>query len=129
MTKPLTWKLRNGTKVPISELDDVQLASAIAWARRTHRERVLELALSADRYSQTAPDGAFDDVEQTIRVLAEFGLDLEALFTAATEVALWGYQLADDPTDWAVAEGLPAFEHLLREARRRQLPIGPGALA
>lgn len=101
---PSTWTMRDGTVIPISEMDDSHLFNAIAFLRRRNRAAVRcmawQNALSAARYASTAPDGAADAamgcVEPTLR---------------------------GDHDDEILAERLGAFAALLNEARRRGLKI------
>mgnify|MGYP001605058959 CR=1 FL=1 len=100
MTKPLMWRTRDGTTLRIRDMGDSHLLNSIRYLRRTHQQRCWALAISADRYAMTAPDGASD---------------------AAAEAAAQAYELGDEQDDEAVSEMSPVFGHLLNEAHRRRL--------
>ena len=96
MTRPLTWRTRDGREILIAEMGDAHLVNTIKLLRRRADAFRMAGAVQMWAYAEDAPDGA--------AAAAEMG---------AEHLLEW----ADD--DEVVAEFVPSFPVLLKEAERR----------
>ena len=66
-----TWRMRDGTTIPVRKMEDSHLVNTIAYLRRNQERLRLRYVMQMGAYAENAPDGAALAVEQAIDEITE----------------------------------------------------------